>query len=286
LGAGEWGNGVFVRITHATDATFNLSVLYYRQMPPLPLIDPTDPVYDLHPNRRTPDRFEYHEDLDIDVSNERYCLTWVNMASQLVRLAWANPDLLPSLPVDRAFTPLSNGADGPFSSQFKVRSDGTVIVDGDLYVDGQIIEGAIPADVEDERFRDELLGRWTKGLTLAGTEVDAYYELPLKVSLTLGAIIDGQVSYDVSISHVVGSESREVPIISVLSEFRNDERLLVHTESLELAAPNPLNPGDIMHLSSMANLNITGAVTLTVRVFSLGVAQNAVEKSATAVFNL
>ena len=173
-----------------------------------------------------------------------------------------------------------------------VRSDGTVIVTGDLHVEGHLIEGAIPADLEDERFRDELLGRWTKGITLAGTEVDAYYELPLDVSVrilattrdaTTGA---ARVQFQVTITHSGTSASREVPIVSVLCEFRNDERLLVHSQTQAPTTTDPLEVGDQMVVSGEATLNVTRAVTLTVRVFALGVAQNAVEKSATAVFNV
>jgi hypothetical protein len=179
-----------------------------------------------------------------------------------------------------------------YSPFMSIRSDGSVIIEGNLLVEGQLIEGAIPADVEDERFRDELLGRWTKGLTLAGTEVDAYYEQPLQVTVvTLPN--NGTVQYDVTIAHTIGSEDRDVPIVSVLSEFRNDDRLLIYTESLNLETRpdgtpnnNPLEPGQDMQLRSTVDLGTVGAVTLTVRVFSLGVAQNTVEKSATKVIDL
>ncbi len=179
-----------------------------------------------------------------------------------------------------------------FAPFLSVRSDGDVIVEGNLLVEGQLVEGAIPADVEDERFRDELLGRWTKGLTLAGTEVDAYYEQPLQVTVTTD-VDNGTVQYEVTIDHTVSGETRDVPIVSVLSEFRNDDRLLIFTESLPLESdpdgnpnPNPLQPGQRMRLGSTVMLGRAGAVTLTVRVFSLGVAQNTVEKSATSVIDL
>lgn len=296
LAAGAWGNRVFLRVIRVSATSFQLALVYYKHMPPMPLIDPTDPANAAHPNRREPDRFEVFDDLQIDTQAGRYCLTTVNTCSELVRLTWADPFGATSLPVDAAFSPLVSGEDGTFESLMTVRSDGTVIVNCDLHVEGQLMEGAIPADVEDERFRDELLGRWTKGLTLAGTEVDAYYEQPLQVSLAVTAN-NGVVEYDVTITHTIGGENRGVPIVSVLSEFRNDDRLLIHTENLDLEQPrpedlngdpnpNPLLPGDDMLLRSTVTLGEVGAITLTVRVFSLGVAQNTVEKSATTVIDL
>ena len=184
---------------------------------------------------------------------------------------------------------------GVFKSLLRVRSDGTVIIDGDLWVGGQLIEGAIPADVEDERFRDELLERWTKGLTLAGTEVDAYYELPITVELE-NSVSGSAVTYKVTINHTGGGKGREVPILVVIGEFRNEDRLLIRSESLVLEFqpppdqtvpnPNPIMPGDTMIVGATTEPGITGAITLTVRVVALGAAQNQVEKTASTVFHI
>ena len=185
-----------------------------------------------------------------------------------------------------------------FKSLLSVRSDGTVIVDGNLRVEGQLIEGAIPADVEDERFRDELLERWTKGLTLAGTEVDAYYELPLNVELER-SVSGSAVTYKVTITHTGGGKGREVPILVVIGEFRDEDRLLIRSESLALEFqpppdqavpnPNPILPGDTMVVGAttdLGELGVTGAITLTTRIVALGAAQNQVEKTASTVFHI
>jgi hypothetical protein len=71
----------------------------------------------------------------------------------------------------------------PFSPVLNVRADGTVVVAGSFEVNGRVIDGPIPLDFNDPRFRDELLSRWSKGLTTAGQEVDAFYAVILDVEL-------------------------------------------------------------------------------------------------------
>lgn len=78
----------------------------------------------------------------------------------------------------------SDGALVNFSPLLSVRADGKIVVTGSFEVHGRVIDGPIPLDFNDPRFRDELLTRWSKGLTTAGREVDAFYAVALAIDVS------------------------------------------------------------------------------------------------------
>ncbi len=188
------------------------------------------------------------------------------------------------------------------NSRLTVRSNGNVIIDGDLLINGKLIEGAIPANFEDKRFLDAMLSGWTDGLTIGGTEVEAYYELPLHVdSIVLRDSNDDpvdqkQVPFDEEITYKVqvrnDSTTRTMPIVAVLGEFRNKDRILLRSETLEILHHDyPVVLGNLetetpQQTIKFSDYKIQGAVTLTVKVVALGVAQNTVEKQVSTVLNI
>lgn len=182
-----------------------------------------------------------------------------------------------------------------FFPELTVRSDGTVTIEHDLHVQGQLIEGAVPADLEDERFRDQVLERWTKGLTLAGTEVDAFYEIPLRIGQIevrgelgeIEAVPAGETfTYSIGFSHT-GDTDRNVPIVTVLGEFRDETRRLIQSETMDEIPTEPLTPASgSVTVRKETSIGIAGAVTLTVRVVALGAAQNVVEKTVNTVIDI
>lgn len=122
LGAGEWGNRVFVRVDPPSDPrtpnTFRLRLIYYSVLPPLPLVDPFDLTQLSNTNRRDPDVVEDFDLLGIDPVGAGYVVTTVNAVSKLVQVAWSAPATPPgpSLPAFAAppgpFTQLAGGGDG------------------------------------------------------------------------------------------------------------------------------------------------------------------------------
>lgn len=109
---GEWGNRVFVQVRAGSRIGFRLTVLYYRNDPPTPLVDPFDPANLTNANRRDPDATEDYDNLGIDPQGPRYCITTVTNSSQLIELRWLDTTIAPAQPADAAYTPLIGGGDG------------------------------------------------------------------------------------------------------------------------------------------------------------------------------
>src|SRR5947209_7567129 len=92
IGPGAFGNRLFVRVLPSTLQTggnpvgFRLTLLYYQSMPPLPLVDPTNPANIRNANRREPTAVEDYDNLRIDPNSSDYVLTVVNGASQLAHI--------------------------------------------------------------------------------------------------------------------------------------------------------------------------------------------------------
>ena len=102
IGNGEWGSRIFIRIEDASkpkrDARgkadpnqFRLTVLYYNQMPPKPLVDPLDPqVLDSshpdHKNRREPTVVEQYDNVHWRYDQPNNVLETVNSQSHLIHI--------------------------------------------------------------------------------------------------------------------------------------------------------------------------------------------------------
>jgi phage tail sheath protein FI len=137
IGAGDWGNRLFVRVEDEQRPTpggneFKLTVLYYRDAPPLPLVDPLDPDNIADANRREPTVVEQFEMLGANPTGSRFAITTVNAASQLVQLTWTDLTVAPARPnpIDFAGGQLQNG------------DDGTAAITGDTYRG----DGSLPTD--------------------------------------------------------------------------------------------------------------------------------------------
>ncbi|MBS1789179.1 MAG: phage tail sheath family protein [Acidobacteria bacterium] len=116
-GLGEWGNRIFARVRDASQpggvAKFRLTLIYY-SVPPVPFVDPLDPLNIANPDRRDPDVVEDYDNLGIDPIGPNYALTTVNSASKLVHLSWtvpADPAARPNN-VGFAAAQLTGGDDG------------------------------------------------------------------------------------------------------------------------------------------------------------------------------
>jgi phage tail sheath protein FI len=113
VGAGDWGDQIWVRVDDATQPAadkFRLALIYYRVAPPLPLVDPLSPDPDdlVNPNRREPTVVEVYDNLTFTEGASNNVVKVVNANSKLVRLAW-NADQ--ARPANQAFTALgANGA--------------------------------------------------------------------------------------------------------------------------------------------------------------------------------
>ena len=119
IGPGAWGNRLAVRIDRgslnsATTSLFKLTVMYWAQMPPTPLVDPTDPTNATDPNRRTPTLLEVYDNLTDDPTSINYYENRINPQSSLIRVA----RLGAGNPADQALTFLTDlaaaipGSDG------------------------------------------------------------------------------------------------------------------------------------------------------------------------------
>ncbi|MGI9301129.1 MAG: phage tail sheath family protein [Gammaproteobacteria bacterium] len=120
VGAGVWGNGLFIRISDSskTDANgvaigFRVTVLYYR-IPPNPFVDPFDPANIGDPNRVDPDLTEDYDDLEFDPLGNNYVINRVNANSTLIHVDWTDNTIAPARPDNQPFGQLitTAGDDG------------------------------------------------------------------------------------------------------------------------------------------------------------------------------
>lgn len=114
-GPGEWGNRLFVRVQDGTERGFQMTILYYRTLPPLPgrqLVNPSDPNEITNADRRDPDVQEDYDNLGFDVEGPNYVLYAINAKSRLVRVRWTDDTRAPERPNNGAYTQSANGDDG------------------------------------------------------------------------------------------------------------------------------------------------------------------------------
>ena len=90
IGPGTWGDRIAVKISvagSAEAALFKLTLLYWAAMPPLPIVDPTDPNNRTNPDRREPTLLEVFDNLSSDPVATNFYRRMVNDFSNLVELA-------------------------------------------------------------------------------------------------------------------------------------------------------------------------------------------------------
>ncbi len=93
-GQGEWGNRIAVKVEPGSlDTTaaaprdlIKLIVMYWNEMPPTPLVDPTVLANATDPNRREPALLEVYDNLSADQTSIDYYENRVNPQSNLIRL--------------------------------------------------------------------------------------------------------------------------------------------------------------------------------------------------------
>jgi uncharacterized protein len=130
VGPGVWGNQIAVKIQRgslnsAAAPSFKLMVMYWATMPPLPLVDPTNPANATNPNRRDPDLTEVYDNLSDDQTSINYYVNRVNPQSNLIRLT----RLGNGLPADQGPTFLT-GFSGALPG-----TDGSALADTDYSPD-------------------------------------------------------------------------------------------------------------------------------------------------------
>lgn len=126
-----------------------------------------------------------------------------------------------------------------FSPCLIVRADGNVIVNGDIDLDGELVEGPIPADPNDPRFANALLDNWLGGISSAAGTIDAHYSSPIELSfvtldpspLTAG----GQFDYSVAIKNAGQTELKNINVQEILS-IPNGIPIQTNVESIDAIA--------------------------------------------------
>ena len=120
VGRGAWGNRIFVRIRSASNGSgpdrFEVTLLYYTAMPPVPLVDPlsNDPGNRANPDRREPDVVERFDGLSQFPGASNNAERVINAGSSLVRV-WLDthdPSPVPQGAAPDFVTLGTDGADG------------------------------------------------------------------------------------------------------------------------------------------------------------------------------
>jgi uncharacterized protein len=123
VGRGAWGNRIFVRIGPASGSAgadnpewFQVTLLYYSAMPPVPLVDPlsNEPGDRANPDRREPDLVEQFDGLTLVSGVANSVETVVNAASQLVNVSFdaGDPEPVPQGEVPDFVALGTDGSDG------------------------------------------------------------------------------------------------------------------------------------------------------------------------------
>jgi uncharacterized protein len=113
VGPGAWGNRVGIKISPASlsnmnENLFKLTVAYWKEIPPVPIVDPTDALKEKDPERREPSVVDVYDNLSPDpTSSDNYekRVNNINVLIELERLGDGRP-------ADMPFTLLSDGKDG------------------------------------------------------------------------------------------------------------------------------------------------------------------------------
>lgn len=173
-----------------------------------------------------------------------------------------------------------------FAPFLSVRADGTVVLSAQPEVQGRVIEGPVPLDFNDPRFRDELLTRWSKGLTTAGREVDAFYAVALTIDIVFkdGTATVSKDALEVgkayTIALTVRNVSRELVARLLRIEFMVDyfasgdkiRTLILPPQASEVVA------GEVLDIEYAGYSFIsTGKAQATVTITASGLAQNTTE---------
>lgn len=84
-----------------------------------------------------------------------------------------------------------------------ISADGTVIVNGNLTVQGRLIEGAIQADPSDPRFGFALLNHWLEGLVTASNKLDAFYNYGSELQVEVPSIQEHLINKPLDLNIIV-----------------------------------------------------------------------------------
>jgi hypothetical protein len=107
VGPGEWGNRIAVKIEDASlDPVnmFKLTVMYWNEPPPTPLVDPTILANATDPNRREPDLLEVYDNLTDNQASINYYESRINLQSNLITIT----HLAAGRPANQALELLTN----------------------------------------------------------------------------------------------------------------------------------------------------------------------------------
>ena len=115
IGPGEWANRIAAKIEPATLPAphFKLTVMYWDVLPPLPLVDPTDPGNIGRPNRREPALLEVFDELSADSGSPRFYEALINSSSNLIRVnPLSNGATMPAVPLTLLAATGAGGTNG------------------------------------------------------------------------------------------------------------------------------------------------------------------------------
>jgi uncharacterized protein len=144
VGPGDWGNRIALKIDRgslsvlypAPPTLFKLTIMYWAKMPPIPLVDPTDPAKATDPNRRDPDLIEVYDNLTDDKTSINYYENRINRQSSLIQVTYRGDGLPvvkdpPELKLLTDFDDPLSGSDGstPDLQDYRGRTQ-TLLPDG------------------------------------------------------------------------------------------------------------------------------------------------------------
>ena len=170
-------------------------------------------------------------------------------------------------------------ANGDFDRYLTLMSNCTVVVSGDVKVEGLVSYGPLAADPDDPRFRSAVLLRWMRGITQASSSLDQGYAAELELSglRTSPNINTRQVTLGVTLTNTGAVTVSTVRAAVVFVGDSNDP--VVRGQLID--PPADVEAGDSLDLGDTFDLSTTNAdtVSVTVAVAGVGPAGNLVTAS-------
>ena len=167
-------------------------------------------------------------------------------------------------------------ANGEFDRYLTLLSNCTVVVSGEVSVEGLVSFGPLAADPDDPRFRSAVLLRWMRGITQASSSLDQGYATELELSglQTSPDLNTRQVTLGVTLTNTGAVTVSSVRAAVVFVGDSNDP--VVRGQLID--PPADVEAGDSLDLGDTFDLSTTDAdtVSVTVGVAGIGPAGNPV----------
>jgi len=159
-----------------------------------------------------------------------------------------------------------------------------VVIYGNLTLEGPLVEGPIPADLNDPRFGATILNSWLGGLTVGGTEVDKFYganALKLEFVIFQTTAFSGQQwSYTIEVTNVGTEELSNIQVFESITITGEASAKNTIVPSLALGPDEIFQPPQVSH--DIPSTPTSGEITVIVSAIGFDADGNGIQATISA----